>query len=131
MPVGVHRGIDDIGLALHDVVIAEAQRRDFACAVVLAYHVGVLNQAPKHVPACIGLQVEHNALLGAVDLVVEGDRRPRRTVDLDDISAEFRQRPSAGRPGQDDTQIQHLHALQRGLQLRCQIAGWRRGFRCF
>ena len=116
VPIGVQRGIDDVGLALPHLFVPQAQAFQSPRPVVLGHHVGILQQLPEDVAALLRLQIQQDAALASVDVVVPGHRGAAHgVVYLDYVGPVFGQGTSHGRPGQNDAQVQNLHPVQGGL----------------
>ena len=100
-----------------DFVVTQAQLLQGTGPVVLGHHVGIFQHPPKDFPPFVGFQVQQDAALAPVDVVVAGDGGAAAgVVNLDNVGAVLGQGAPHSRPGQDDAQVQHLDAFQGGTQ---------------
>ena len=117
VPIGVDRCVDDARKTLPHLLIAEPELLDAARTEVLHDHVDALRELPEEVPAFLGPEVEQDALLPAVDVVVHADATDTiRVVDLDDLGAELGERAAARRAREDDAEVEDLHPLEGGAE---------------
>jgi hypothetical protein len=119
------RRVDHPRIDLLDLLPREPHAIDRARAEVLDHHVAGLDQPREDLGACLGLRVERDAALVAVqhrevEAVDAGDvaqLAARRVAfaglfDLDDVGAEESQDLSGRRSGLDVSHVQDTHAFQ-------------------
>src|SRR6267154_5046211 len=129
----LHLAIDDPGLELLDLVIAEAQPLDRARRHVLDRDIGLLQQLANDFEAARRFQIQRQRLLVGVELVevprvVVGLARLQaaariaaaRVLDLDHLGAEPGQAFGAGRPCLELGEIHHPDAFET-IQLNADI----------
>ena len=117
-------GVDDLVVDLLEHVIADAQLVHDAGAVVLDDDVGLLDHLEEELLALLGLQVQGDALLAAVDVGIvhavvvllrthgAGVVALARHLDLDDVGAVVGQHHRAVRTGQNAGQVQNGNITQ-------------------
>ena len=122
--------VDDAGVDLLHLLIGEAQTLQHAHLVVLANHVGGLQQLGEDLLALFALQVQGHALLVAVDVGVvaaeavlhgapaAGLITGGRGLDLDDLGAVVGQVHGAERAAVCLSQVQYANAFQRSVHKR-------------
>ena len=129
LSVAGDRAVDEARVAGRDRVVAEAQLRQAARPEVLDQHVRRVDQTAEHVGAGVGLQIDGEALLAAVQAEKEGappvpERRPGagvvalgRLLDLDDLGAHVAEHHRAVGTGEDARQVEHPESGQGGHRI--------------
>ena len=124
LAVAGDRAIDQLGIDRAHRLIAEPQPRHHAGAELLDQHIGAGQQRHKLVAIGLVLEIEHEALLAAVEqrehraLAVEARLvmahvLAARPLDLDHLGAGLRQQQRGERPRQQRGEIEHENAGQR------------------
>ena len=133
-----NRAVDQPGIDCRKRVPAQPQPVHHAGAIILDHHVGLGRQVLDQRDPLGGLEIDHHALLGAVDcqeivaLAIADRRKPSRFVagrrlDLDHFRAEVGQRQRRCRPCQHARKIEHAHARERtgpGLRVSHRTGLW-------
>ena len=121
-----HRAVDDLGIDLPGVLVAEAQPRDDARPEALDDDVGLGHQLVHDGLAVGRLEVERDRALAAVEgdgmgavIALELAQRAApvalRRLDLDDVGAVQRQQHRGMRPGHALREVEHGDAVVRAF----------------
>ena len=126
LAVAGNRAIDQPGILLFEMFIAQPQPCHFPGFEVLNQHITDANQTPDQLFAGIRLEIDGDAFFIAVGTQVirafpAGKRRPpgpgiipaARPFDLDDLGPKVSQSHGAERPGQDAREIKDPKTVQR------------------
>jgi hypothetical protein len=127
---GRDRAIDDARIARADRIVAEAEACGDTGAKGLNQNIGVIAKTQQRVATCCILQVDHHALLAAVQVAEEGagPRIHRRDVtsrialpwrlDLDHLGAVIGERHGEEGSGQEPGQVDDLEAAKLHVDAR-------------
>ena len=67
---GIHGAVDDVRPARAHALVVDAEPLGDAAAEVLQHHVGLIDELPEDLQSLLGLQIDEDAALAAVDVVV-------------------------------------------------------------
>ena len=114
--VSVRARIDEARVPRAEIRITDAESLGDAAAEVLQHDVGLVDELPENLEAFGLLEIEEDAALAAVDVVVAQNGLHVRAVDADHVGAEFGERAATGGAGEDDAEVYDFDALKGGAE---------------
>ena len=130
LAVAGDRAVDEPGVLLAQALVADAEPVHHAGAEALEQHVGLAHEPQQHLAPGLGLEVDADRALVAVEREEErragarlgalvARRRPAhvvaqpRVLDLEHVGAEVGQQPGAEAAGQQPREVEHADAVER------------------
>src|SRR4029079_8171908 len=110
---GIHVAENDVRPARAHARVVDAETLGDAAAEVLQHHVRALHELPEDLQPFRLLEIDEDAALAAVDVVVAQHGFSVRAVDADHVGAELGEGPPACGTSQHDAEIHDSYALQR------------------
>ena len=135
LPVAGDRAVDEPRVLLAQPLVADPQPLHHAGAEALEQHVGLAHEPQQHLAPRVGLQVDADRALVAVERQEQraarallrplvARRRPAhvvaepRVLDLQHVGAEVGQQPRAEAARQQPREVEHADALERAAHVR-------------